>query len=348
MENQRFVEAYQDDERPPREYEGSQKEVLETADRWSNFFADQLYDYLSDVHEAIPEAELSRCFYEYFGWVTDELEPILNRSLYSVRSERSARLCTHLNFHVMNHALLSQWWPLLTGKALSLTDSRRETSATKQFMSCLAVERLRLRESISVEEYHSAEGEKRRSIYEGILTEYDTAIVLLDAFRDQPECLVLPAPGMFEHGSNKRANVDFIVLDTEKNEAIGVQTKASVTEHTKKQYDSEQVVLVDGVIDFGNQSTRRGRLQNAQSTAGLIAAEQVMNIPTQGRHARLANSLSPRAILQAKVFVNQRVLGPESRQIRPAAERVGSRVREALYRRPKVDWPVPTTDTIAS
>ena len=65
-----------------------------------------------------------------------------------------------------------------------------------------------------------------------------------------PDWIVLPCSGGFEHDNND-ANVDFIVIDTTRDEIIGVQTKTSVSARDRQHYDGRRAI-VDGMIDFGN------------------------------------------------------------------------------------------------
>jgi hypothetical protein len=158
----------------------------------------------------------------------------------------------------------------------------------------------------------------------------------VEAFKNDPHIATIPAPHQYEHDSGGQVarNADFVVLDTEAREAIGVQTKVSFSEEKHKKYDDRFVICVDGEIDFGNIGMRRDKLDKTQKVAGMIAAEHVLHVPTHGKRSpilqRYTEGEAQRNIVAAKMFARG-VVSPQSSAKREAATRIKERITSALY-----------------
>jgi hypothetical protein len=120
-----------------------------------------------------------------------------------------------------------------------------------------------------------------RAVQWGMLTEIDTAIVLLELAKAQPWMTVLPAPAAFESAAGA-ANADFLVLDLERGEALGVQAKTRVRDAAAfGRYRSDRVVLVDGWADLGNVrlvDIPRRSDRRAVTWPGLIGAHHLAGV----------------------------------------------------------------------
>lgn len=337
MNYEEFLAPFHSDSRQSDLYEGSQAETLEAADRWSDFFSDSLYDLLDDNVTSTNPQELVTRLVTYLNWSQREL-PAIQQSVLKVKSERSAGLANRLNFHELNRAFGTIWYRLLTGNGYQHSaESRAEKTLVQNLLALGAIGVLKLRESVPIDEYYARSPDRnldpRRKTYEGILTEFDTAIVLLEAIKDDPNLIVVPSPNLFEHGEKRELNSDFLLIDSVEQEVVGVQCKSTLTNGDMNRYDSSRVVLVEGATDFDNVSHRKGRLRKVAATAGLISTAQLLHMPTHG--GKLEHGAVPfhdnRNLLQAKLYARQVVANTSHRSIKMSADRIGTRLTHALY-----------------
>lgn len=337
MKYEEFLEPFHSDSRRPDYYEGSQAETLDSADRWSDYFSDSLYDLLDTQGTSGNPKERSDEILAYLDWSIREL-PKVQKSVLQVKSERSASLANRLNFHELNRSFGTVWYRLLTGQSYEdRAQSRAEKTLIQNLLATNALAILKLRETVPISEYYAHDPEKgadlRRRTYEGILTEFDTAIVLLEMAKDDPNLLVVPSPNLFEHGENRELNSDFLLIDTTQQEIIGIQCKSTLTSDDIHRYDASRVVLVEGSTDFDNVSHRKGRLRKVAATAGLISTAQLLHMPTRGnKHG--GGSMThhdTKSLLQSKMYIRQVVANTSGRSIKLSAGRIEGRLRNALY-----------------
>ncbi len=339
MQYEEFLQPFHGDSRRHDQYEGSQAETLEAADRWSDYFSDTLYDLLDGNLIPLKPRDSASKLIDYIRWTEHDLTSV-QKSVLQVKSERSASLANRLNFHELNRSFTLHWQMLATGESFKdAAASRAEKTYTQNCLALSAMEVLKRREAIPVNEYYSQDEQSKqlslkRQTYEGILTEFDTAIILLEIIKDEPDLFVLPSPSLFEHGESRGLNSDFLLIDRGQNEIVGVQTKSNVNEYDLRRYDSERVVLVSGSTDFDNVSLRKGRLRDVKATAGLVSAAHLLHMPTNRN--KLKNGALPlqdnRAILQAKLYAKQVVAENTRHSIRISKDRIGDRLTRALYK----------------
>lgn len=354
MQFDKFVDTHKGDRRPKVEYHGRQKELLDEADRWSDFFSDVLLDRFNREGEFMPPQQAVNLLRGYYSWATTQLQPEFLTMAANVRTERSRRLVNRLNFHMLNQAFMQQWLPFLVGYRPPDAIAEREKLLAKDHAACSAVDLMKLREKIPLDDYYddNLQANMRRRAYEGTLTEYDAAITLLESTRNHPELTVLPAPSSFEHSQNQgNANADFMVLDLAQYEVIGAQSKSFVSDKDRERYDSDRVMLLDGVVDMGNTSRRHGRLRTSRPTAGLIAAEHILGAKTHGKSTSAIFRLPQfqQRVQQAKFFVKTHEIDKPTMQPSRAAKLIGQRVTHYLYRNPVlVEEPEVAPEVIAS
>lgn len=340
MNYEEFLEPFHSDSRQHDRYDGSQAETLETADRWSDYFSDSLYDLLdNNFTSGTPEEHVNQLV-AYLEWSQYQL-PEIQKSILKVRSERSASLANRLNFHELNRGFGTLWYRLLSGNVYrDNAESRAEKTLVQNLLAIGAIAVLKLREAVPIDEYYARTPDQgldlRRKTYEGILTEFDTAIVLLETIKDDPNLIVVPSPNLFEHGENRELNSDFLLIDCAAQEIVGVQCKSTITNDDLRRYDPDRVVLVEGSNDFDNVSHRKGRLRNVAATAGLISTAQLLHMPTHGNGSKLTHGALPfhdnRNLLQAKLYARQVIANTSKRSITVSADRIEPRLKNALYR----------------
>jgi len=194
------------------------------------------------------------------------------------------------NFQRLNIAMRPMWLPITDGAWPEAPGVRQFAITLSQ--NLLAVEGLtyyRQREKLSGAksgyQYFGPDNDLFRRSHEGLMTEFDAAIVLLELLRAKKfqRCTVVPAPLQFESRTPK-VNVDFVFVH-EYNEAVGVQVKAQVSPEDVALYDKQRVVLVDGKMDFGNEiikKTSRNKCEQVVGWAGMICAQRMLHVNTKG------------------------------------------------------------------
>ncbi|HEY0258657.1 MAG TPA: hypothetical protein VGC18_02290, partial [Lacisediminihabitans sp.] len=169
-----------------------------------------------------------------------------------------------------------------------------------------------------------------RRVQNGILTEMDAAVVLLEISRMLPHITVLAAPPQFERSSTGY-NVDFLVLDRRKRRVVGVQVKTTVSRATVDRYDSAGIVLVDGAIDLGNTRSVRLRADSSETTTvpwpGLISAHYLAAL----RPGSPAVQHLPRELLTASRRAAKKVAQGTRSYNNTAVNQVAARVLARLY-----------------
>jgi hypothetical protein len=321
------------------EYDGPQGETLVAADTWSGFFDEILRSALLDPTSPPDYNAFSRGIIDYAVFYMLQLKPILQKSLNLVRSERSRNLSNRMNFHSLNLAFLRHWQQVMMMGTNEIKIPDNLHRQAQILLAGEAVQYMRLRDTIPPKQYYSSdEGQRlKKKTWEGILNEFDTGIVLLEIATRHPDWIVLPAPGGFEHDNND-ANVDFIVIDTTRGEIIGVQTKTAVSERDHRHYDARRVILVDGMIDFGNISLRNPNSQYPVSTAGIISAHKLTDRKVDDKafgemiRGQRDLTLDNRSIIQLKLFTREKVGKFCTPQIGLAADRVEERLEAAFSR----------------
>jgi hypothetical protein len=153
MQFERFAAGHPKSRVHHREYAGNQQELLETADQWSEFFADTLGNYLTANQRVAPKAA-RQCLQTYHRWLNTELSPVFNDFLDGHWTKRSTELVNHLNFHALNDAFLPQWFQLLTHTTPSQQMSAQIADNSQLWSGINAVHQMRQREKIPTSQYH--------------------------------------------------------------------------------------------------------------------------------------------------------------------------------------------------
>jgi hypothetical protein len=310
-------------------------DLLMPARKWANTFGTILHDYLSD--EALCKPALSMLS-EYEFWGATRL-PYIAHEVMPLRDNKNLAAANELNFNTLNAGMIDMWKPIFRGG----WEKGEQAAAIKKSQDIVAMDGLELysqREHYTktkLSEYFSFKNLDRRIRFEGMVNEFDTAIVLMDIIKDRPTMTVVPAPAQFEHGA-KTTNADFIVVDTDPDNrrAIGVQVKMAIRAEDQARYDKSRIVLVDARIDLGNHLPKRlERLSSTQTNvawAGLICASHIQHAKTYGKNIHTAvnmNVQNRKHIIRIRGQANQML-----QNIRPnvheASRVVGKRVLDSL------------------
>ena len=291
MDADRFAKGF---ERHPQDYASlngagwtkARRSLMDPISEWSHFFSHLVDSHLTHtpVHlEETVEAIDSYTGEMYQQLVNNTVKATQDIAMY--KPAMSGQLNT-LNFHPLNQEFGRYWQHLaspeemeapsysdladiqlhLSIKALSLVDIRRryhDSALTKG--SLINRQDPRFDESIV-----------------GQITEFDAAIAIIELLKHQhpvhrERIVFVPAPPRYETFTNKAS--DFLLFDTEQQQARGIQVKTHL--RGKGKYDLDYVSLVDGMNDLGNYRMRTNGSHGKakQAMPGLIAADFILTDP---------------------------------------------------------------------
>ena len=287
-------------------------ELYASSRAWSDVFSNLLHNALAE--EGVPTVEeFKQIATSYQGWVFGTL-PKINKQLQTIlrTSEPSEELAEqarkerqHATFHDVNVAFTDMWaklFGIMPDKDLNTIC--REISFSLAMKGCQnSLHRQGVEDARGESEYFKDEYSNGRKLLESMLGTMDTGIVLLEIARKKKNgFLVLPSPSAFEYKaggdeSTTNANTDYVIVEPERNRAVGVQSRARIGETALRGYDPDRVVSVDGQIDLGSQAAKRTKAHSSTKHvvgwAGLLAAETMNGIKPNspfGRHL-IANGL---------------------------------------------------------
>lgn len=330
--------------------DASLNDDMKPACDWSNRLGELLHDRLTAPDSIDPEAAVAM-FSDYDSWLINDL-PSLNQAVVNHSSPDRLRASTALNFHRLSYCMLELWQPVVEG-AWSV-DAPKRNKIIRDCQDTLAIAGLALyagREAMASQKndyayFDQANSEFRRRS-EGIITEFDAALVILEFMKRYPKLTVVPAPAQFENQYPKKYNMDFMVLD-DTGQAIGLQVKSSVRdEDIRSDYDSERIVLMCGETDFANilvRRTERGRYNpHPVGWAGIMCAQRVKDIAA---HGTSVSGLSKQGLDPSFIVVRKIQAQELTRGIKPnlvaAAQRTGSRIINKMDLEPPAKKSKPT------
>ena len=309
MDSSEFVQAYR---RKPIEAKAPETYGADTfmdARKYADVFALLLHDVLSgnsdDETGVAAQAALAN-YPQFIGHGLRELDT----QLYIKGDDESLAKLNEINFHWLNYAMLPMWELLMRGDTVSPEERKSAIRFSQDMLAYDGCFQYFYRDKLAGAggDYHYFGPEMYgiRHTHEGRLHERDAAIALLDIARTDESLIVVPSPGVFEHSHNKAVNVDFMVIDTRENRAVGVQVKSRITPENLLQYDNERIVFIDGSVDLGNSRYMRTSFKTSKkrevSWAGILSADHMKGLQTQGRHTTLLTQMYPlRNIVQTQI-----------------------------------------------
>lgn len=260
-------------ESPPSWFADSERhEITRDAVEWAHTLGTLLHDHLSGAADQPGAFEAAVTLARYAAWNQRHFVPTVRAIAAQPGGGRGVRA---MHFHTLGNCLLTMWRPLFgAGPVPTVIDRRRS-----QLLLALHAAGMMVRRYENLDGGHVAaddEGSAVLALQNGMLSETDAALTLVEIVRHHPEIVVIPAPPQFESAAPGR-NVDLLVLDVSARTVNGIQVKTSLTRPEKlREYHREGVVLVDGVTDLANE--RLARLRSNSSTKvlaswpGLISA----------------------------------------------------------------------------
>ncbi len=322
-----------------RYHENQDGPDLTATRNWSEDMGETIHNYLStdplaplDTHYLAKRTDWLK---GNLGSATDKVDATSNIDARSHALNELAGPALALNMTPMFHQFTTSEW--------SQTERTASIRKCKDMLGISAMGFIRHRERNAAIEsghkYFDPSMARERQTLEGILNEFDTAIVLLEIARKHPTLTVVPSLAQFEHGKNTSLNSDFLVVDR-RGYIVGVQAKTTTTAETIRKYDDRAIVVVDGSIDMGSAMYKRVKkgssYERRVSWAGLICANVVANMELHGPNAHFTNvrvrngKSRPQHFLQERLAA-RKLIGTLQPQLHVAAQTVGTRVLHKLY-----------------
>jgi hypothetical protein len=288
-----FVTAYPFDIDPEVIHAGKHSQLITEGQQWSYRFGRLLYMALAGM---TPDAHTDPLDMQaYHEWSSGVIDDII--SLVGHDDNAAHRAMNELNFNVMNRAMRGMWHPILQSQGNRSEGERAHTiRASELELGIIGLVFNQSREAYAKKYgyqiwFEDSSLKPLTLTINGILQEIDSAIVLLAIAKRHPSWIVLPAPLHFER-MGRGNNVDFIVIDCDRQNTIGVQVKTRVQFRQRRRADPKRVVFIDGIADLCN--TRELRTQSASdkietvSWPGMIAVQLIASLPVN-KNARTVN-----------------------------------------------------------
>jgi len=244
-----------------------------------------------------------------------------------------------VNFHALNRHMVEMWQPLRYWDWKTDRDRRLRTS-----QNSIALEGLfyYLARQATLDQYGGDPaifGSTFRPLYDlttGIMHEYDAAITLLEAARQERRLTIVPAPMQFERGrNNARRNIDLLAIDVVNRRAVGIQVRSSVAEQAVRVADKERVIFIDGKRDLGNVRLTRPIPGESREVPcawpGYISLATIIEqLPDNGRElTRAAGKLTSDQVRDLKKEA-QEALGDVKVDRAAIAAQIGARILAKL------------------
>jgi len=325
MKSVEFLEAYQRDLVPSQVYNETANQQIQAAQLYSYGYGHILHDSLSGQTQGLSERASQLTEYEEQANFSDlEMSMLANGNDWKYRNE--------VNFLGLNYHMAGMWQPVINGS----WNKGGNVTPIRHTLNGLALDGLlyyQYRENYlrrrGDEAFQSEASQFVFSRMEGAMQECDATIVLVNWVKSHPNLTVVPAPAQFEHSSG-RANADLVVVDTVEKRAVGVQVKTKASEHVRRRYDPERIVVVDSE-DLGNvrvlaSKNKRGG-EAPRPWPGIIAASRVLDIKTQQDQ-----NFGPQAIqtILKRKMVARQILGNLRVDYREVSREIGARILEKL------------------
>lgn len=329
MDRERFGRPYNRTAKP--DYLSAENknlnDVVQPFEAWSTYFGDALHGLM--LGRTDTEVRLEDFLSTYSAHIRSQgaanarilIEEAVQLDTEGQDAENSRKILFRAlqshNFHMMSQSMTFSWAEMISEIDLN-PEERRQLLSLEQFniaQSAIGYAKWRAaHSSIShSHEYFTESFQQDRNFVSGILTEFDTAITLIEISKQNPNILVVPAPRRFED-SSKKINADFIVYDRSTDQVVGVQSKTKVSEQDRERYDQDRIVLISGETDLGGTVWTRTEAGKSVTKPvvwpGMIAAEHLKAMKLYGKNGKGFETFDRRELLRLQAEAAQ-LLRPE-------------------------------------
>jgi|GEM_PF-2407534 len=343
MENRRFAAAYEDlpEKNPPSNPE--RRELLAAPRKWMRFFDDTMHGYLSG--EPVPDEETYlKKLHEYAAWNYTFL-PRLMKDFDKIDnpSQQHNDAKSEFAFHQLNGPTAFLWYRLLYYEKTELSEQYL-TNIQLHMASRMAPTMQRL---VKLQGSEETTESPEHQIAKGILSEADTAIVMMEMMKTHPELVAVPAPQRYENNRRSWRNADQLLIDTERKNVRGIQVKTNSVgrDVEKKNYDRTFVSIVDSKHELGNSAPAHNSLGRislpGQIAMGLLSDTQPQDKPSYVNKAEFMRSrqIAKELVRNRRSYLAQATLGLTGRLVPELAENASAlvtRVVEEQYDTDKI------------
>lgn len=308
MKCQEFAAGY-DVERRLRPQGEQFNELMAESREWSHYLGRIAHGIFSGDNVMQTEGLTSDRMKDYRRWIATEGHSTVHTAMAIQPPQDARRALNEFNFHELNFAMYDMWRPILSTAPWPSSEAR--TSSINNARDGLALSgvgyaliRKQLIEQAGgtepiFEKPNSDEARFYASIA-GKIQEFDSAIVLLDVMRRNPDITVIPAPMQFSNSIHQGRNVNFLAVHPERETAVGVQVMSKLTQNRAGEVDPTRAIFVDGDTDFNSVKAVRVKSRTSQERVvpwpGVIAAKSLTRIKRHGKGRNVAAARDPRAL----------------------------------------------------
>lgn len=286
MHKEQFAEGFSKSPRYIKPVHGlsfyNTKSLLSPAIHWADTFS-----FLVDAHlhsDNLDPAAVGQILTMYESDITKQL---LRGTIRASEKEalQKPELASHLNglnFHTLNQEMSANWWTLM-GVGEKAPADYMDISRMQANLSIQALRLVQAQKNYRNKDQYLLDPKAEHPFDEsltGQITEIDAAITLLEVSKqlpgkDKDGIVVIPSPPHYEGGTP--AASDFLIFDTNENQAHGIQVKTRLRGRSK--YDENFVSFIDGVSDLGNYQDVAMPLGHVkrQVMPGLISADYLLH-----------------------------------------------------------------------
>ena len=335
MNAETFSRGFDRESKPDtRAPEAAAEQLPERPEQWSRAFGHILHDYLSSGEPGISVDDFSQLSDEYISWYRTDFMETLRIATEHAEQENTNdayRVVNNLNFHHLNRLMLPVWTDALFSEKGIQRQSAREAQTS---LSAYGMEMAKVRQGkIAQDDYFTPERAIFRRVNNGILNEFDTAVILLNISVDNPDIAILPGPRQFEKGHNNSSrSSDFVAIRRSDRQARGIQAKSGFGKSDYENYDPNYVTMIDGANDLGNTLALRTNPYKSKKTSvawpGHISLEHLRGIKVDDPDF---SRLNKKYLLQSK-FQARALSKSTTPYLKKATSRVRTRILNDLER----------------
>ena len=351
MDMSRFAKGFERDDpldysaRTIQGWKATTRSLMRPATRWSHYFSERLDDYLAE--QPIDTENFSHNLQVYTGNSTRQM---LQQGAESIRNiafryPSIVPYLNELNFHSMNQEM-GQYWARLMEPEVFTAPDYIDLTVIQARLSVQALKLVAIRGDFLRQTHRTSPNPREEDLwldasFVGQTTEHEALIAQLEMLKQQPadarESLVLlPAPIGYDKSPNVHTASDFILVDINEKQALGIQAKTVL--RGKNKYDPRYVSLIDGIEDLGNYLEVKGPTGRIDKKAmpGLLAADFILNnegLYQESRYARIDGLQDIYDQIQFAKEIAEELLPQDAPTERAAtaAEKLWPRIAYALY-----------------
>jgi hypothetical protein len=311
MRSQEFVRPYSPEIHVHSDDMGLQAQYMGEARYWGDVFGTVLHNVMRGEGPGFTNSLDD----QYAEWSESGM-PETARQLNGLEPISRTRGLRELHFNILNTAMRGMWEPLVQDGWDSPEKRRKHNKFAQEQLAIQGLQWYAEREMFVVNgDAHRLFEPDQINIHTtltGMIQKVDTALVLLEVVRKDPDLTVIPTPPVFSRTRKPQLNMNFALIDHAQSKVAGVRTTSKLSGEKFDAVDHNRIVHVDGDVDFNNvRSVRTRRTSSDQRTIswpGLVAAKRMERIKTYGA-ATAHTGMSPTQLIKLKAIARSMTRG---------------------------------------